>query len=94
MTGPIGVKLREVRPLQAWRVTADNVEEVAEWAGGGCWPKSMGEPLVWLRSDKNDPVTMADVKVEPGEYVVQGVTGHFFRATAEEFSKAYEEIKA
>lgn len=89
--GPVACRTRFEPELQAWLVTPDNVEQVAAWAGGGYWPKSV-EPLVWLRADQRDPVEHADIKVEPGEYVVQGITGHFFRVTAAEFTNTYQEI--
>lgn len=82
---------RRYRPLvevEAWQVTADNVRAVAKWAAGDYWAGS-GLHCVWLE----DEDTGGQQQVRPGEYVVRGVTGRFFKVTEAEFGETYEEIQ-
>lgn len=83
MTGPETCRPNPVPELQWWRVTKDNYLEVARWAGA----------LHCVAADRTILLAQANgqhAMVRPGDYVLRGVTGKFFRCTAEEFTENYE----
>lgn len=87
---PVQIRLRVAPRLQAMLVTGENLDAVAAWCRGRVEGRDIDRPEVAVPLEDDHYGSAADW-AEPGQYVVQGVTGKFFVVDAERFERDYEE---
>ncbi len=101
--GPVKCRIKPEPELEAWLVTEDNCQKIAEWAGSEAAiadPEARCVVLTGRGHCEQFPgggavrITMPPTRILPGEYVIRGVTGDFFRRTAHEFHHSYQVIAA
>lgn len=82
--GPIILRRRPLT-VEAWRITEDNVTDVAEWSGG-----------IVLRGGLNGVAIHTDtddlVHAKPGDWVIRGPFGDFYPAADRVVFASYEAV--
>lgn len=73
--------------LKAWQVTSGNLEMVAAWCEGQVGRSSTG-PFVIVHSLDGE----GSRKAHPGDWVVQGTRGEFWRVREDIFAETYEAV--
>lgn len=93
---PVAENQELVRNVACWMVDHGYVEPGLEvndvdepYAYGDKVLPSYGENFLEIVYEDSD----VEVTVHPGEWVVRGITGHWFKQTAEEFAETYEECE-
>ena len=75
--------------IQAWRLTRDNIKQVAEWCGGQAEfeekPSDPTDVHWWL----DIPTLEGVMKGSLGDYVIRGVKGEFYACKPDIFEATY-----
>lgn len=87
----MSIEIRTVRnrpvQVQAVRATTDNLQEISDWITGHGGATQLGNGQLIIQTLEG-PFT-----VRPGDEVIRGLAGEFYRHEGGEFfEKAYEEI--
>lgn len=70
--------------IEAVKLTAENIHDVAEWCGGG-FHLTMYD-TAYLTVSTLEGIMRADM----GAWIIRGVNGEFYRCAADIFAKTYE----
>lgn len=90
--------------IQAWQLTRDNVQEVADWCGGRvifkAKPSDPEDIYIALdiptlegvmRAETFHPSTWNGREYEGGDFVIRGIQGEFYSCRPDIFEATYEE---
>lgn len=74
-------------PVTAVKVTVENMEEVADWCGGGAYPKN-AVPFIAV------PALVEFRSAFVGDYVLRNeLTGKFYPLSAETFERRFDKVE-
>ena len=81
--------------IEAWRVTPENVHQVANWCGGlvveDAKPGDPSDVYVALKIPTLEGVMTAET-YHGGDWVIRGVRGEFYPCKPDIFEATYEEV--
>ncbi|HEX8321623.1 hypothetical protein [Longimicrobium sp.] len=72
--------------IQSVKATTDNLREIVEWIEGNNHAAVLGEGQLIIQTLEG-PFT-----VRPGDYVMRGIRGEFYRCDAEIYSESYDDL--
>lgn len=75
------------KPIEACKITKDNLHAIAEWCGGEVYNKDE-EPSDTISIGSSEKTYIADI----GDYVVKTPTGSFYTINGESFESLYESV--
>jgi len=75
------------KPFEACKLTAENIQAVAEWCGGEIYDK---------RNDPDEPISIdvgtKTITADIGDYVVRSSAGSFYKVDPDSFEALYEPV--
>jgi hypothetical protein len=75
--------------IEAWKLTLDNLETVADWCGGHVLRLQYLENETVLQIPTLEGVMTAEV----GDFIIKGVAGEFYPCEPDIFEQTYEDAQ-
>ncbi|ASR80128.1 hypothetical protein PQB77_gp69 [Arthrobacter phage Correa] len=84
---------RKPEPVEAVKISLENVEEVASWCGGNVFQDSKPTDPTDIRTAVVFPTLMGGVEAPLGFYLVKNAKGAFSKVSASAFEQEYNVVE-
>ncbi|AXH44204.1 hypothetical protein SEA_GOCRAZY_67 [Arthrobacter phage GoCrazy] len=85
---------RKPEPVEAVKISLENVDEVASWCGGNIFQDVKPSDPTDVRTSVVFPTLMGGVEAPLGFYLVKNAKGAFSKVSAEAFEKEYNVVES